>query len=51
MLKTIFIYFKNKSEQSSRDAQLMRLAQVEYPKDWEYVYYMYSLGKQPYTED
>ncbi len=51
MLLSIFNYFKNKADQARLDSQIMRLAQTEYLKDWEYAYQRLSIGKQPYVDD
>ena len=31
------------------DADVLRLAKVEYRKDWEHAYHMLMQGKKPYT--
>ena len=31
------------------DADVLRLAKVEYSKDWEHAYHMLMQGKKPYT--
>lgn len=46
----IINYFNKKSEKEFMDAQLLRMVQIEYKKDWQYVYYMFSNGKKPYSD-
>lgn len=31
------------------DSEVLRLAKVEYPKDWEHAYHMLIQGKKPFT--
>ncbi len=50
ILKSIYSYFSKKSEKEFIDAQTLRMIQIEYKKDWEYVYYMYTQGKKPFVD-
>ena len=38
-----------RSSNTRYNADILRLAKVEYPKDWEHAYHMLSQGKTPYS--
>lgn len=48
MMQLFKIVFKSLRTQDY-NAEVLRLAKVEYRKDWEHAYHMLIQGKQPFT--
>ena len=46
LFKIIFDAFRSND---TYNADVLRLAKVEYRKDWEHAYHMLMQGKKPYT--